>query len=257
MTAHVKDAGVWKPLNEIYVKDAGVWKPTKRGYVKDAGVWKPYTKSFEKQYASISGSVTHTFIIEDSSPNNIVLLILQYSSAFDTNHISNINPYDSDNKFISYDDHIYGTESQYYMTEMYYWNGDVKEIEFYTNSHTWANLVVVPDAVDLDFLASTDFGNQSQTHFSFDLNNITHSSNYIFVAAVSTHSSFTEVYNVSLENNSNPVSSELKDIHGGYNIYHEPIEGLDSGDFSFSYQVLTPEDTSADVNSMVMAVVGY
>ena len=42
MTAHVKDAGVWKPANAIHVKDAGVWKPVQQGYVKDTGVWKPF-----------------------------------------------------------------------------------------------------------------------------------------------------------------------------------------------------------------------
>jgi hypothetical protein len=40
MTLHIKDAGTWKTVNNVYVKDAGVWKEVNEIYIKDAGVWK-------------------------------------------------------------------------------------------------------------------------------------------------------------------------------------------------------------------------
>lgn len=40
MTLHVKQSGVWKPVNNLYVKNAGVWKVAQL-FVKQAGVWKP------------------------------------------------------------------------------------------------------------------------------------------------------------------------------------------------------------------------
>lgn len=42
MPIHVRDGGLWKPLNgKPWVRDAGVWKAVNQAYARDAGVWKP------------------------------------------------------------------------------------------------------------------------------------------------------------------------------------------------------------------------
>lgn len=42
MPFSVKDAGVWKEVQEFFVNDGGVWKPVVEGWVKDGGVWKQF-----------------------------------------------------------------------------------------------------------------------------------------------------------------------------------------------------------------------
>lgn len=59
MTMHVRDAGIWKTVEDPQVRDAGVWKPVQEGYVRDAGVWKKFYERLLIQLAGGSiGSVT-------------------------------------------------------------------------------------------------------------------------------------------------------------------------------------------------------
>ena len=57
MTLHVKDAGTWKTVNNVYVKDSGTWKEATYAYVKDAGTWKAFHEpSGSSYYYTLDGS---------------------------------------------------------------------------------------------------------------------------------------------------------------------------------------------------------
>lgn len=57
MPAHIKDGGVWKPVNNTNVKDAGVWKRAEFGYVKDGGVWKRFGRAASNSYLTTNWGV--------------------------------------------------------------------------------------------------------------------------------------------------------------------------------------------------------
>jgi len=70
MTMHVKQAGVWKQVNEFNVKQSGVWKDVNSGFVKEGGVWKQFFSSVVSVNvsATVGGSPIYS-IDETASPN--------------------------------------------------------------------------------------------------------------------------------------------------------------------------------------------
>lgn len=67
MTAHVRDAGVWKELDEMHVKDAGVWKEIKEAYVRDGGVWKKFFQAFK---VALSGTQVSPTVSSDTDTSS-------------------------------------------------------------------------------------------------------------------------------------------------------------------------------------------
>jgi len=64
MTAHVRDAGSWKEIQEIHVRDAGTWKDVQEGWVRDGGVWRQF---FSAETVLLTNRTISAFAISPAS----------------------------------------------------------------------------------------------------------------------------------------------------------------------------------------------
>lgn len=107
MPFFVRDAGVWKTVNNLFVRDAGVWKPVVAAWVRDGGTWKQFfgggggglginvtgtTYTTRVGAGSVTGNTQTITLTGGTPPYGNYNCIWQSGDVFTINNPTTINP---------------------------------------------------------------------------------------------------------------------------------------------------------------------